>query len=779
MSVIPTKRKRSSSVSSVSLSLAAPPKKFKGNVDWKSDTEISTTTMSTPEAVVRMTETLTPETILAIDMLGNNDAKLEHPVVDRSLFLDYIVSIHQNSTELMLANMLNEFKQKIRDIDAILNKCSLSTDGSFSHSYASKILLIVINTSNVRKRSLSLFLLDKLLGWGAKFTNQSDQVNGNEPALTTCVLSSNESALATCMLSRYCHRDNIDVANVIARHCSISTAVWTEQQMVLFTHAIIKNKRKWIRWIAEHAPSKVELNGLYDDKNPRGPITLFTTISSCVRVSVATLLTVLRLSNFHIRFPNECDAALAQHNSVLCQAAQNAPHIFATWVRSLSSDNGKRVGAILFDKKSPRVADCIYSSLIARLSMIAHDLNAESRRQLIQRELKDGKTIVPGTGGAPEITEPITISNDDDTDSIRSNQTVVSVYAEDGSIRADNVSRTNPYIESLANCDKKWLFKIPEIHFKDELGHGHGVFWNWAHLYIAWCCKQSDVMEAITPPHSTTTIYALVPTQTRYGIYKLLGRVMGWMFLHGFRAPFRLMSYVYDEMFFKATTQESEEKCYAETYPTEYKQILQPLLNGSTVAEVSRAVYLTEDAIIDERLGKPLAEVSKISFARWTMRQKTTHRALMQMIVLRDGFWDIVDHFTIANARVDDQIGLMYGAPTSIINAEDFIACCSYGGEPARQCSNPMILQFQEVIRSFTDVQVSTLYTFITAIGTRPQTGIDEKLKIIFISTTEKLPQARTCFAELWLPVFSTVEEMRHKLLISINYAHDSEFSFR
>lgn len=131
-----------------------------------------------------------------------------------------------------------------------------------------------------------------------------------------------------------------------------------------------------------------------------------------------------------------------------------------------------------------------------------------------------------------------------------------------------------------------------------------------------------------------------------------------------------------------------------------------------------------------------------------------------------------------------NELQLLIGGDNISIDLKDLRRNTNYGG--GYHDSQPYIESFWAVLSSFTFDEQSKFLKFVTSCPRQPLLGfnqIDPKFGIQKVPTYEsaetmpKLPSASTCFNLLKLPQYDTVEQLREKILYSINSNSGFELS--
>ena len=117
------------------------------------------------------------------------------------------------------------------------------------------------------------------------------------------------------------------------------------------------------------------------------------------------------------------------------------------------------------------------------------------------------------------------------------------------------------------------------------------------------------------------------------------------------------------------------------------------------------------------------------------------------------------------------------------IKHNDFLAWCTYGGSlgPDEKSAALRRAAFERTLRRMTQSQLRKLITFITAYPSVPLGSMAElcrhaKITIEFVEDPKRLPEARTCFFYLILPIYSSESECLEKLDFVISQSCEFRF---
>jgi ubiquitin-protein ligase E3 C len=114
----------------------------------------------------------------------------------------------------------------------------------------------------------------------------------------------------------------------------------------------------------------------------------------------------------------------------------------------------------------------------------------------------------------------------------------------------------------------------------------------------------------------------------------------------------------------------------------------------------------------------------------------------------------------------------LIGGASDSFDIEDMKRHCKYGS--GYHLSQPYIQGFWEVVASFTPAQRAKLLRFTTSCSRPPLLGFKKLYppfcvqKLTIQSDADRLPIAATCYNLLKLPLYSSVDVMREKLLLAI-----------
>lgn len=150
------------------------------------------------------------------------------------------------------------------------------------------------------------------------------------------------------------------------------------------------------------------------------------------------------------------------------------------------------------------------------------------------------------------------------------------------------------------------------------------------------------------------------------------------------------------------------------------------------------------------------------------------------------GFRDIIplDWIRMFNSA---ELQLIIGGDSKRIDLEDLMRHATYSG--GYHPSQPYIQDFWNVMKSFSTEEQSEFLRFVTSCSRQPLLGFKQLnppfniTKVPLKSNPDdpfeapRLPQASSCFHQFKLPIYSTVAEMREKILYAINSKSGFELS--
>ena len=133
----------------------------------------------------------------------------------------------------------------------------------------------------------------------------------------------------------------------------------------------------------------------------------------------------------------------------------------------------------------------------------------------------------------------------------------------------------------------------------------------------------------------------------------------------------------------------------------------------------------------------------------------------------KKGFYKVCDCEVIEWFNSSELELLICGSPT--LDFKSLQEGCRYQGYKS---NDPTIINFWKVVHSLNFEQQSKLLAFATGSARAPINGLKELKMIITKSTNcEQLPTSHTCFNQLILPNYETIDILREKILIAITHA--------
>ena len=83
--------------------------------------------------------------------------------------------------------------------------------------------------------------------------------------------------------------------------------------------------------------------------------------------------------------------------------------------------------------------------------------------------------------------------------------------------------------------------------------------------------------------------------------------------------------------------------------------------------------------------------------------------------------------------------------------------------------SHPVIQRFWSLLHSYTSSQISSFFLFLT--GSESPSFLSTRITIKHVCDPSRFPSASTCFSRLYLPSYSSDDDMRHKFSIAIQWS--------
>ena len=141
------------------------------------------------------------------------------------------------------------------------------------------------------------------------------------------------------------------------------------------------------------------------------------------------------------------------------------------------------------------------------------------------------------------------------------------------------------------------------------------------------------------------------------------------------------------------------------------------------------------------------------------------------------GFGDIIPKFAIAHMGTPAEIATRLYCECNV-EIDDLMKFTVFSGEQVDSAQKSM---FWDAIQCMNQLQRRQLITFITAFPSVPLGRVselcrDNKIVVEFITDKCRLPEARTCFFHLVIPVYQSSRTYLQKLIEVIS--QPSEFRF-
>ena len=167
-----------------------------------------------------------------------------------------------------------------------------------------------------------------------------------------------------------------------------------------------------------------------------------------------------------------------------------------------------------------------------------------------------------------------------------------------------------------------------------------------------------------------------------------------------------------------------------------------------------------------------VTDENKSEYVTLVAKHRMTNSIRAQIDSFLDGFYDLVPPELIAIFSPTELELLICGLPD--IDLDDLRANTEYANY---QPADPAIQHFWDALHSFSRQDRALFLQFVTGTSKVPLDGFaslqgmrgPQRFSIHRVHNTSLLPAAHTCFNQLDLPAYATVEEMREKLLIAVN----------
>ena len=170
---------------------------------------------------------------------------------------------------------------------------------------------------------------------------------------------------------------------------------------------------------------------------------------------------------------------------------------------------------------------------------------------------------------------------------------------------------------------------------------------------------------------------------------------------------------------------------------------------------------------------------NKLEYIKLIMQWKTSFSVSSLLSNFLDGFWEIVplevmqkNGITAAELEL-----IMNGKPA--IDVEEIRAYTVFQGEPTFSDNHPQVIQLWQIIREFEEENKRLFLLFVTGTSRVPLDGFEPPFNITQGTGMENnsLPRAHTCFNQLVLPFFTSLDIMRERMLFAIKETEGFQLS--
>jgi hypothetical protein len=216
----------------------------------------------------------------------------------------------------------------------------------------------------------------------------------------------------------------------------------------------------------------------------------------------------------------------------------------------------------------------------------------------------------------------------------------------------------------------------------------------------------------------------------------------------------------------------------AEDFPVYAKSLKWILDNGDATQDLSFSVDTIDElgvrGVHDLKWrgsSIPVTEENKAEYAQLLIEYKLRASLRPHMDNFLDGFYSVLPHNLLCRKFTPDELDLIIAGP-SIVDVSDLRANTEYSGYTGIE--NIQIQWFWEVVETFSQEELGMLIKFISGTPLPPVGGFAVfPLKISRVGLHENparnpLPSAHTCWNQLHLPAYTSKEELRDKLILSM-----------
>lgn len=266
--------------------------------------------------------------------------------------------------------------------------------------------------------------------------------------------------------------------------------------------------------------------------------------------------------------------------------------------------------------------------------------------------------------------------------------------------------------------------------------------------------------------------------------YELLGKVMAKSIFDGVQLDVHFSSAFYKALLGLELTFEDLERVDTELYQS-LKYLQENEIDEQMLCLYFTASYDEFGVVRDTDLkegGKDIevTDANKHEFIQLKMRWRLLDRVAAQRDAVRRGFFEVMPEAEFKSIGMDDRELelILCGIPK--IDLEDWRRNSEY--KSGYTASDPVIDRFWKVMEEWDDELRAAVLRFVTGTPKVPVEGFaalkgSSGPKMFCVQKVQwdltRLPQAATCFNTLYLPPYTTTEQLREKLEFAVTEASE------
>lgn len=174
-----------------------------------------------------------------------------------------------------------------------------------------------------------------------------------------------------------------------------------------------------------------------------------------------------------------------------------------------------------------------------------------------------------------------------------------------------------------------------------------------------------------------------------------------------------------------------------------------------------------------------VSESNKLDYIKLLEQWKTTFSVNSLLTNFLEGFWEIIPLEVIQESHITKaELDLIINGKPAI-DVEEIRAYTIFQGEEDFSDNHPQVIQLWQIVREFEEENKRMFLSFVTGTSRVPLDGYNPPFNITQGVGMDKnsLPRAHTCFNQLVLPCFSSLEVMREKLMFSLRETEGFQLS--